>query len=195
MKKVAILTSMLIVAALLVYNFYFKKDTTVVNEKEVPLNVNTNDSLTGNMGGALQAYFNLKDAFIQSDTALVNKAGIQFVEKINLVGMQDVTGDASIVSLAGQLKQTLANESNKLVAEKDMEIKRKSFQQVSDALFDMLRTIQYNGSTVYQQYCPMAFDNNGAAWLSNSNDIVNPYFGSKMLHCGELRDSIATAKN
>jgi Cu(I)/Ag(I) efflux system membrane fusion protein len=61
-------------------------------------------------------------------------------------------------------------------------------------MFDLLRTIRYNGSKVYQQYCPMAFNNAGAAWLSNSTEIVNPYFGEKMLHCGDLRDSVNIAK-
>jgi hypothetical protein len=48
----------------------------------------------------------------------------------------------------------------------------------------------------------MAFnDNETAFWLSNSREVVNPYLGKKhpkyasgMLHCGEVKDSIAYAK-
>jgi Cu(I)/Ag(I) efflux system membrane fusion protein len=33
----------------------------------------------------------------------------------------------------------------------------------------------------------MAFDNEGASWLQLGDEILNPYFGSKMLHCGDVR--------
>lgn len=42
----------------------------------------------------------------------------------------------------------------------------------------------------YEQYCPMADDNNGAYWLSESNKVLNPYFGSSMLNCGEIKNEI-----
>jgi len=37
-------------------------------------------------------------------------------------------------------------------------------------------------------FCPMAFDNKGAYWLQKNKTIINPYFGPKMLHCGEIRE-------
>jgi hypothetical protein len=36
----------------------------------------------------------------------------------------------------------------------------------------------------------MAFNNDGASWLSNSSIINNPYLPKIMLNCGEVRDSI-----
>ncbi|MFT4674108.1 MAG: hypothetical protein ACI9R6_001009, partial [Saprospiraceae bacterium] len=30
------------------------------------------------------------------------------------------------------------------------------------------------------------FNNTGGYWLSNSKEIRNPYFGSKMLKCGRI---------
>jgi len=39
-------------------------------------------------------------------------------------------------------------------------------------------------------FCPMAFDNAGAYWLSDTNAIANPYFGHKMLKCGKVTDQI-----
>lgn len=43
---------------------------------------------------------------------------------------------------------------------------------------------------VYEAFCPMAFDNKGAAWLQTQTRILNPYFGKKMLRCGEIRGAI-----
>jgi Cu(I)/Ag(I) efflux system membrane fusion protein len=40
---------------------------------------------------------------------------------------------------------------------------------------------------VFELYCPMAFNNKGAAWLQPDKEIRNPYFGAQMLSCGEVR--------
>ena len=40
---------------------------------------------------------------------------------------------------------------------------------------------------MYEAYCPMAFQGRGAPWLADAKEILNPYFGDKMLHCGEIR--------
>jgi Cu(I)/Ag(I) efflux system membrane fusion protein len=44
--------------------------------------------------------------------------------------------------------------------------------------------------TVYVQHCPMAFENTGGDWLSDSEKILNPYFGDMMLHCGRVTETI-----
>ena len=41
---------------------------------------------------------------------------------------------------------------------------------------------------LYQQFCPM-YDK-GSAWLSTSNEVKNPYYGSKMLKCGKVQKEI-----
>jgi Cu(I)/Ag(I) efflux system membrane fusion protein len=46
------------------------------------------------------------------------------------------------------------------------------------------------GQSHYLAYCPMAFENAGAYWLQTDRAISNPYFGARMLRCGEIRDSI-----
>ena len=39
---------------------------------------------------------------------------------------------------------------------------------------------------LYVQYCPMANDDKGATWVSMEEEIINPYFGDMMLHCGNV---------
>ena len=43
---------------------------------------------------------------------------------------------------------------------------------------------------LYIQFCPMADNDNGAFRLSDNFEVLNPYFGDMMLHCGEVKDSI-----
>jgi Cu(I)/Ag(I) efflux system membrane fusion protein len=89
-----------------------------------------------------------------------------------------------------QYISSISSEAKALVAEPNLEAKRKSFQMISDNMFDLVRTVHFDKEVVYHQFCPMAFNDAGAYWLSQSADIKNPYFGKKMLTCGEVKDSI-----
>ena len=44
---------------------------------------------------------------------------------------------------------------------------------------------------VYKQYCPMAFNNEGAYWIADVKEINNPYFGEQMPTCGETVATIS----
>jgi Cu(I)/Ag(I) efflux system membrane fusion protein len=72
----------------------------------------------------------------------------------------------------------------------DIEIIREAFSAVSDTYFKAIQEFEVEGLHAYYQYCPMAFNNKGAYWISKSEDIKNPYFGSRMLTCGEVIQEI-----
>ena len=64
---------------------------------------------------------------------------------------------------------------------------RESFITISSTIIQLNTTFQPLDFTVYVQHCPMAKANKGADWLSKETEIKNPYFGSDMLTCGELK--------
>ncbi|MCC6697490.1 MAG: DUF3347 domain-containing protein [Candidatus Hydrogenedentes bacterium] len=69
---------------------------------------------------------------------------------------------------------------------KDIEEYRKQFKDISDALIEALRRFGMpDGIALHVTHCPMAFDNTGADWLQRDTAVLNPYFGSAMLNCGE----------
>lgn len=35
-------------------------------------------------------------------------------------------------------------------------------------------------------HCTMTFNGDGAAWVQKAGDVMNPYEGAMMLHCGDL---------
>lgn len=64
---------------------------------------------------------------------------------------------------------------------------RQQLPAVTAALRSYLHAFGHNlGAPVYRIHCPMAFDNKGADWLSPDDRVLNPYFGNKMLRCGEV---------
>jgi hypothetical protein len=54
----------------------------------------------------------------------------------------------------------------------------------------MAKKTKLGTGVIYKQFCPMAFDNKGAYWLSSNEEIMNPYFGDKMLHCGKVEETV-----
>ena len=80
---------------------------------------------------------------------------------------------------------------NKIATSKDLKVQRNEFYPLSQDVYDLYAKIGLKGFTIYKQFCPMAFNDKGAFWLSKSEDILNPYFGSTMLHCGEIKEKIS----
>ena len=72
----------------------------------------------------------------------------------------------------------------------DIKQLRNTFQTVSSTMIVMTEKYTPLGKTIYVQHCPMADNNKGADWLSEENEIRNPYFGNSMLTCGEVTKEI-----
>jgi len=121
----------------------------------------------------LTDYMTLKDAFVKSDVAMAKKAATQLT-----------------VSLASAKIDNSALEAATLISTSDnLAEQRTAFKIVTDQLISSLKA-GANDQTVFVQYCPMAFDNTGASWLSLSQEIRNPYFGDMMLKCGSVKETL-----
>src|SRR5690606_5359064 len=144
----------------------------------------------------LSSYYALKDALVDEDTARANIASQALLIDADSLKTDEIQGDTSgtIIQAAQYFAATINGSAAALAAEKSIEAKRREFEMITDALWSLTRTVQFDGQKVYYQYCPMAFDDKGAYWLSNSREIRNPYFGSKMLKCGEVADSLDYSK-
>ncbi len=165
----------------------------VAEAPQAPLGQSANsDTFNLVFGKMLDSYFQLKDQFIKENDTLITKGTEQLIADINAAAgvLSELKADSSIVSTAKTYTTGIGNELAAVKQEKDIEERRKSFQVLSEQLYDLIRTVKYDRAVVYHQYCPMAFNDAGAFWLSNSSDIRNPYLPKKMLICGEVKDSI-----
>ena len=77
----------------------------------------------------------------------------------------------------------------KAMANAGIEEQRKHYEKLGESLYPLVKAFG-SEKPLYKAYCPMAFDNKGASWISTSKDINNPYFGEKMLTCGEIQEEI-----
>ena len=69
-----------------------------------------------------------------------------------------------------------------------MEGIRKRFGSISNTILVVVDAFGHTAPvTLHRAFCPMAFDNKGAAWLQAGDKLANPYYGQKMLRCGEFQ--------
>lgn len=163
--------------------------TTAVREPKVSKH---DPAFIGAMDSVLNAYYQLKDALVATDAEKSAKEAANLTTAIDSLSFSALTSDSTgmIAATGADYANTIGSAAKKISSLTDVEEMRKQFQIVSDAMFDLLRTVKYDNSVVYHQFCPMAFDDQGAYWLSSSDEIRNPYFGKKMLVCGEVKDSL-----
>ncbi len=82
-----------------------------------------------------------------------------------------------------------AIEQAEHIIKSPMDHQRMHFEVLSADINDLVALLGTN-KTLYEAYCPMAARGEGAAWLTETEEITNPYFGSKMLKCGKVQRKI-----
>ncbi|MFY0256386.1 DUF3347 domain-containing protein [Chitinophaga sp. 30R24] len=162
------------------------QQSSVVTALQAPYSEIFYDSLQVTM----QAYYHLSATLVESDSLQANAAAVVLQAHVDSLPVQLLQMDSSHLANIAGITGSISAELKGLAGEAGLEGKRASFQMVSDMLFDLVKNTGLKGHTIYHQYCPMAFDDKGAYWLSDKSDIQNPYYGHKMLNCGETRDSL-----
>lgn len=124
----------------------------------------------------LNSYLKIKDALVQTDSEAASKAALELVK--------------SIGENQNELTKKIRFDAEYISETKDIGHQRDHFNSLSDNVYQWVKNSNSNTDPIYRQYCPMAFDNTGAYWLSAEKEINNPYFGDKMLHCGSLKEEL-----
>jgi Cu(I)/Ag(I) efflux system membrane fusion protein len=169
--------------------------------KDKPLTISKNSAaFNESFEKLLNSYFSLRQGLTDYDTAKANAAARQLALYSDGLKTDEIKGDSTgaIRETAKMNAGTISSSARQLAAEADLVRKKHGFQTISDALYDLSRMVQYDRMKLFHQHCPMAFnDTDEATWLSNSPEVVNPYLGSKhpkykdkMLHCGDVTDSL-----
>lgn len=118
----------------------------------------------------IEAYLAVKDALVDTDASKASEAAKSFLE---------LTENSQLISPL----ETIANSSSNVKAQ------RAAFEKLSEKMYELAKTDQ-GEMILYKQYCPMAFNNQGAFWLAAEKEVNNPYFGDVMLHCGSVQETL-----
>lgn len=134
------------------------------------------------------SYVVMKDAFVASNGTAVKQEAEKVMKAIDGADMALLTGAAHNDWMTYQ--QGLKSNLKGIQASTDIEEQRTSFKNFSEDLYKTIKAYGLGGTTAYYEFCPMAFNNSGAYWLSDNVVIRNPYFGDKMLTCGSVEEEL-----
>ena len=134
------------------------------------------------------AYVSLKDAFVSSDVSQVKAQAATTSIAVNNVDMKLLSGVAhnDWMTYLSPIQSALKD----IEATDDIEAQRKAFSTLSDHLYKSIEAFGLGGKEAFYEFCPMAFNNEGAYWLSEQEQIRNPYFGDAMLTCGQVKEKL-----
>lgn len=116
------------------------------------------------------------------------------------------SGAKAMAAVVGKLDKSLLTAEQKAAYDKDegklkehaaaiaanadkIKDQRAHFVMLSETMYDFVKSFGA-GRPVYHDHCPMARDNQGAMWLSETEEVKNPYFGAEMPTCGTVEEVI-----
>ncbi len=135
-----------------------------------------------------KTYFDLKDALVSDNLENAVAVSKDMSSVLSKVNMSVFSGEAHDIWM--NHSSSLNNELRKATNTNDIEGMRMIFKNISDQMVMLIKTFGAIDEPVYIDYCPMANNDKGAEWLSTKKEIRNPYFGSSMLKCGEVKQEI-----
>lgn len=85
----------------------------------------------------------------------------------------------------------LAGHARHAATAKEQRDVRSAFELLSLEVLELLRTFgNPTEEPLRVAFCPMAFDDRGAPWVQREEQIANPYYGARMLRCGEIKATL-----
>lgn len=135
----------------------------------------------------VDVYFEIKNALVNSDLEAAKTASGDLENAISKVDRQLLESKAHDHWVA--LEGNLSSDAAEMEETQNLETMRQYFATVSENIIAMTESFGLEKEKVYKDYCPMAFNDQGAYWLSEMEEIRNPYYGDAMLSCGEVRDT------
>lgn len=139
------------------------------NREDVPKETQLSQLLTD--------YYDIKDALVAGNAATASLKAADFVKQLNGIDAKITSRD----NLAALLK-----DANQISESKDIKHQREHFANFSVNMFALAKSVKLSSDPIYEAYCPMK----KAYWLSSETAIKNPYFGSSMLSCGSIKETL-----
>ncbi len=121
----------------------------------------------------LTNYLILKDALVASDVTKSTQAVAELSKSIE-------------ASPEFAQKSYLKKQVAVMAKTSDLEKQRAAFADVSTTIWEAAKSQKWSNQELFYQYCPMK----KTYWLSSESAIKNPYYGSKMLACGSVKETL-----
>ena len=125
----------------------------------------------------LSSYYDIKNALVKGNATNAAASATVFVTTLNSIDEKVIPGPA---------RWSLLKDAMDISKSTDVNHQREHLITFSTNMFALAKTIKLSAQPIYEAYCPMK----KAYWLTSDRAIKNPYFGSAMLTCGSITETI-----
>lgn len=157
-------------------------ESTMKEDGDIESITQKNESTTA----IIEGYLQIKNALVEDDKDGAAEGGKTLLTAFAKFDMTKLT--------ESQHKEYMeiyenAKEQAEHIVKSPIDHQREHFEVLSTDMNDLI-TLVGTDKTLYQDFCPMANEGKGAIWLSEFEDIKNPFYGDKMLKCGKVQKQI-----
>lgn len=125
----------------------------------------------------LSSYYSIKDALIADNAKLAASKAAEFVK---------ILAKEELKTIDAAQQKDLVAAAGKIAASNTLNNQRDYFAVLSAHMISTAKTSKLSAGPIYELYCPMK----KSSWLSSKQSIQNPYYGSTMLTCGKVTETI-----
>ncbi|HTN17493.1 MAG TPA: DUF3347 domain-containing protein [Chitinophagaceae bacterium] len=134
----------------------------------------------------IDAYLQIKNGLVADDKDASSKGGSALAAAFSAFDMSKLSGEAHKQYM--EIMES-AKEHAGHIAQSDIDHQREHFEALSTDMNDLIALLGTD-KVLYHDFCPMANNDKGAYWISETEEIKNPYFGSEMMNCGSVKKQI-----
>ncbi len=128
-------------------------------------------------------YFAVKDALVKTNPTIAAAKSLELLTALKDLKIESLKAEEQ--TSVTKVMPSLMDAAKSISATKDIVKQREKFKALSKNMHELIPFYQAN-ETLYYQYCPMQ----DAHWLSKEKTVKNPYYGSQMLSCGSVVETI-----
>ncbi|MBS1783375.1 MAG: DUF3347 domain-containing protein [Bacteroidetes bacterium] len=158
--------------------------------KDMPMNSGStsNNATTSKFTEVFAHYQHLTFALANDDSKEAANGAKSMGEAIAKVDKSGFTADQqkSYADLEADMKEHTEHITGNA---NNIEHQREHLETLSKDMYDLTKTFGI-GKPMYKIFCPMYNNDKGAYWLAETKEVKNPYFGQKMLTCGEVQEEL-----
>jgi Cu(I)/Ag(I) efflux system membrane fusion protein len=129
------------------------------------------DAATAHDGSLVTPYLAVGEGLAEDSVEGLGELGAQVIHAA--AGKQDQPGVAELVRGASG------------VGAPDIQTARTAFKLMSEGMITAMKADPSQQSGHMIVHCTMTFGGEGATWVQKEGSIMNPYEGTRMLHCGD----------
>ncbi|HUH19187.1 DUF3347 domain-containing protein [Albibacterium sp.] len=129
-------------------------------------------------------YINVSAALGNDDNKEAASSGMALSEIINHIDKSAFNEEQR--SLYAKNENALKEHATVIASNaNNIEVQRDSFKKMSEQVYALVSAFG-GGRKLYKAHCPMV----DANWLTEKNEVRNPYYGESMLTCGSIDELV-----